>query len=49
MTKLLKKIKEFNWTKDCQSSFELKKRLTLAPVLILPGITKMFDIYYDAS
>jgi hypothetical protein len=50
MTRLLKKNKDFNWTEEYQVSFkELKKRLTLAPVLILPDITKKFDIYCDAS
>jgi hypothetical protein len=50
MTKLLQKNKEFNWTEECQSSFEeLKKRPTLAPVLILSDITKTFDIYGDTS
>jgi hypothetical protein len=50
MTRLLKKNKDFDWTEECQVSFdELKKRLTSAPVLILPDITKKFDIYYDAS
>jgi hypothetical protein len=50
MTRLLEKNKDFYWTKECQASFEeLKKRLTSAPVLILPDITKTFDIYCDAS
>jgi hypothetical protein len=50
MTRLLEKNKDFDWTEECQASFEeLKKRLTSAPVLILPDITKKFDIYYDAS
>jgi hypothetical protein len=50
MTRLPKKNKDFNWTEECQVSFEeLKKRLTSAPVLILPDITKKFDIYCDAS
>jgi hypothetical protein len=50
MTRLLEKNKDFDWTKECQAIFEeLKKRLTSAPVLILPEITKMFDIYCDAS
>jgi hypothetical protein len=50
MTRLLEKNKYFDWTEECQASFEeLKKQLTLAPVLILPDITKMFDIYCDAS
>jgi phage tail tube protein FII len=46
MTKLLEKNKAFEWTAGCQASFEeLKKRLTLAPVLVLPDMTKKFDIY----
>jgi hypothetical protein len=50
MTRLLEKNKDFDWTKECQVSFEeLKKRLTSAPVLILPDITKKIDIYCDAS
>jgi ribonuclease HI len=49
-TKLLEKNKDFDWTEECQSSFEeLKKRLSSTPVLILPDITKTFDIYCDAS
>jgi hypothetical protein len=49
MTKLLEKNKAFEWTAECQASFEeLKKRLTSAPVLILPNLTKKFDIYCDA-
>jgi hypothetical protein len=50
MTKLLEKNKAFEWTTECQASFEeLRKRLTSAPVLVLPYLTKKFDIYYDAS
>jgi hypothetical protein len=50
MTRLLEKNKDFDWTEECQTSFEeLKKWLTLAPVLILPDITKKFDIYCDAA
>jgi hypothetical protein len=49
MTKLLEK-KAFDWTAECQANFEeLKKRLTSAPVLILPDLTKKFGIYCDAS
>jgi hypothetical protein len=50
MTKLLEKNKAFEWTPECQASFEeLRKCLTSAPVLVLPDLTKKFDIYYDAS
>jgi hypothetical protein len=49
MTMLLEKNKDFDWIEECQAnSEELKKRLTSALVLILPDITKMFDIYCDA-
>jgi ribonuclease HI len=50
MTRLLEKNKDFDWTEECQVSFEeLKKWLTSAPVLILPDISKKFNIYCDAS
>jgi hypothetical protein len=50
MTRLLEKNKDFDWTEECQVSFEeLKTRLTLATVLILPDVTRKFDIYCDAS
>jgi hypothetical protein len=50
MTQLLEKGKEFMWSEECQASFEeLRKRLTSAPVLTLPDITRSFDVYCDAS
>jgi hypothetical protein len=50
MMKLLEKNKAFEWTAECQASFEeLKKCLTSAPVLVLPDVTKKFDIYCDTS
>ncbi|KAK1646381.1 hypothetical protein QYE76_064186 [Lolium multiflorum] len=50
MTQLLKKDKKFEWTDKCEESFQqLKLRLTSAPILIMPDITKPFDIYCDAS
>jgi hypothetical protein len=50
MMKLLEKNKNVEWTAECQASFEeLKKCLTLAPVLVLPDLTKKVDIYCDAS
>jgi hypothetical protein len=50
MMKLLEKNKAFEWTEECPNSFEeLKKCLTSAAVLILPDLTKKFDIYCDAS
>jgi hypothetical protein len=50
MMELLEKDKEFEWTSACESSFqELKKRLTTAPVLVMPDMEKPFSIYCDAS
>ncbi|KAK1697340.1 hypothetical protein QYE76_014037 [Lolium multiflorum] len=46
MTQLLKKDKKFEWTAKCEESFQqLKSRLTTAPILIMPDITKPFDVY----
>ena len=50
MTELLAKNKDFKWTPACEASFqELKKKLTTAPVLIMPDMEKPFSIYCDAS
>jgi hypothetical protein len=50
MTELLKKDKKFKWTSACEASFqELKKRLTTAPILVMPDMQKPFSIYCDAS
>jgi hypothetical protein len=45
MMKLLEKNTAFEWTTECQASFEeLRKCLTSASVLVLPDLTKKFDI-----
>jgi hypothetical protein len=50
MTKLLEKNKDFELIVEYQGNFEeLRKRLTSAPVLVLPDLTKKFDISCDAS
>jgi hypothetical protein len=50
MTELLEKDKKFEWTSTCEASFqELKKRLTAAPILVMPDMEKSFSIYCDAS
>jgi hypothetical protein len=48
MTSLLEKGREFKWDEKGQDSFDqLKKRLMLPPVLVMPDLQKGFDIYYD--
>jgi len=50
MTALLEKNANFVWSEKCQASFEeFKKRLTTAPVLVLPDLSKSFSIYCDVS
>jgi hypothetical protein len=50
MTELLVKGNTFEWTPRRETSFqELKKRLTMAPVLTMPNMEKPFSIYCDAS
>jgi hypothetical protein len=50
MTGLLGKDRKFEWTPACEASFqELKKRLTSAPILVMPDMEKLFSIYCDAS
>jgi hypothetical protein len=49
MIELLEKSKTFEWTPKREASFqELKRRLTMAPVLTMPNMEKPFLIYCDA-
>ncbi|KAI5351508.1 hypothetical protein L3X38_004399 [Prunus dulcis] len=50
LTHLTRKGVKFEWSDECQKSFnELKTRLTTAPVLALPDDSGNFVIYSDAS
>ena len=50
MTALLMKDTQFVWSDACERSFQaLKTYLTTAPVLVLPDVSRSFDIYCDAS
>jgi hypothetical protein len=50
MTRLTRKEMKWEWTSECESSFqELKRRLTTALVLTLPYGMEGFVIYSDAS
>ena len=47
---LLKKDNKFEWTSDCQKSFDkLKKHFIEEPVLMMPDHTQPFQIETDAS
>jgi hypothetical protein len=46
MAELLEKDKKFEWTPACEASFqELKKRLMITPILVMPDM----EIYCDVS
>ena len=50
LTVLTKKDWRYEWTDKCERSFqELKKRLTSAPILVLPTNDMNFNVYCDAS
>ena len=50
LTNLTKKYSKFIWDAKCEVSFqELKKRLTIAPVLTLSNGKDGFVVYTDAS
>jgi len=47
---LLKKGVKFNWTEDCQHSFEtLRDSLIKSPILAYPDFQEKFSLYTDAS
>jgi hypothetical protein len=50
MIELLKKDKKFEWMSACEGSFqELKKRLMISLILVMPDMEKSFSIYCHAS
>ena len=49
MTRLTRKETKWKWTKECEERFqELKRKLTIVPVLTLPSGTKGLVVYSDA-
>jgi hypothetical protein len=50
LTKLIRKNEKFQWSEECEQSFqELKQHLVTALVLTLPSGSDGFVIYSDAS
>jgi hypothetical protein len=50
LTRLTRKNEKFQWSEECEQSFqELKQRLVTAPVLTLPSGSDGFVIYSDTS
>ena len=50
LTALTKKDRKFEWSDKCEQSFqELKRRLTSAPILVLPTDYANFTVYCDTS
>jgi len=46
----LLKAKKFKWTEQAQMAFEeIKLKLTIAPIVVLPSISKVFEVQCDAS
>src|ERR1051325_784248 len=50
MTRLTRKEVSFYWDSECERSFQrLKKKLTTAPILIIPNPKKSYEVFCDAS
>ena len=50
LSTLTQKSKKFEWSEECEKSFQLlKDKLTSAPLLTLPEGTKDFVVYCEAS
>ena len=50
MTRLTRKEVKYEWNDLCEKAFqELKKKLTLAPVLIVPERGQRYTVYCDVS
>jgi hypothetical protein len=50
MEKILKKEFQFDWTEECQQSFDtLKHKMVIAPILVFPDWSKEFYMHVDAS
>ena len=49
MENILKKHSQFQWTKECQQSFNtLKQKMVIVPILVFPDWSKEFHVHVDA-
>jgi hypothetical protein len=50
MEKLLNKYSKFQWTEECQQSFNtLKQKMVIAPILVFPYWSKELYVHVNAS
>ena len=50
LTQLLRKDHKFNWTEECEASFqELKQKLVTSSILVIPEDNEGYVVYSDAS
>lgn len=49
INRLLKKGTQFNWSTECEKSFQTIKKLTSPPILIYPNFKQDFTLETDAS
>jgi len=50
LTQLTRKDQPFSWIEECEAYFEdMKRRLIIAPILVIHDTTKMFEVYCNAS
>jgi hypothetical protein len=50
MAKILTKYFQFQWTEQCQQSFDtLKQKMVTVPILVFPDWSKKFHVHVDAS
>jgi hypothetical protein len=50
MENLLKKDSKFQWTEECQQSFDtLKRKMVTVPILVVPYWSKDFNVHVNAS
>ena len=50
MTRLTQKGVKFEWNDQCEKAFqEIKRRLTSAPILIVPKQRQRYTVYCDGS